>query len=115
MTGKRAARTTKVPRTAGQKNRPGGGRPAEARPCVVCQGDAIYAAHVLTRTIGPGQGRATRKMKMSPSVLFCGRCARQVKTFIAELSDAAQDAMGHVIRKQVRPSAPGLFDQAEAS
>lgn len=98
----------------GAHNRPGGGRPFVARQCVACGSEATYAVHVLTRTIGRGQTRARRAIKTSGGVVFCDGCARGLKARIGELADVAHDAITHVMRKQVRPAGPSLFDQATA-
>lgn len=100
---------SKRPGVHSSKNKPGGGRPYQARPCVVCGSEASYAIHVTTRTIGVGQGRERRQMKTSGAVLFCGDHARRVKDNLGELETIATSAMSHVMRPP-RQTGPALFE-----
>lgn len=47
----------------------------QPRPCVVCGQEAAFAVNVMSRTVGVGQTRKKRKLKLGKTQLFCGECA----------------------------------------
>jgi hypothetical protein len=80
-----------------------------ARRCVLCGSDAGYALQVLTRTVGLGQSRRNRKMKMGSTVLLCEGCAGDLKAYSDIVSTAAKESLTHVQRRRPNLSAP-LFE-----
>ena len=74
----------------------GRGRPYTPRPCISCKSEASIAVQVLGRTVGLGQGRSKRQVKLSTTVLLCDVCSSRPSTFIERLSAAANDALDHV-------------------
>jgi hypothetical protein len=82
------------------------------RPCKVCGNEAAYAVNVMARTVGRGQGRRTRKLKLGVTVLLCESCARSDNR-LDHLDESAVDSFSHVLRPSI-PNGPGLFEQAGA-
>ena len=82
-----------------------------ARYCA-CGAQAIYAVQVLARTLGPGQSKGTRRMKLGKPSILCAQCARNVNAFIGELGCSSLDALDQVRRPGPIQGAP-LFDRAE--
>ena len=93
-------------------NRSGAKRTYRPRFCA-CGAEAIYAVQVLARTVGRGQSRATRKIKLGKAAILCGQCSRNANAFIEELGHSSLDALDQVRRPGPIQGAP-LFDQAEA-
>jgi hypothetical protein len=96
-------------------NRSGAKRPYVPRACA-CGSEALYAVQVLVRTIGRGQSKANRKIKLGEATILCGKCGRNADAFIEKLSHssiAALDKVRRMRRSKPAPDAP-LFDQAEA-
>jgi hypothetical protein len=96
-------------------NRSGAKRPYVPRACA-CGAEALYAVQVMVRTIGRGQSKANRRIKLGKATILCGKCTRNADAFIEKLSDssmAALDQVRRLRRSQPAPDAP-LFNQAEA-
>lgn len=94
-------------------NRSGAKRHYRPRACA-CGADAIYAVHVLARTIGPGQSTRNRKVKLSSSVILCGKCSHQVSAFVEDLGSLGIDALDQVRRPGPVHGSPSLFNETEA-
>lgn len=93
-------------------NRPGAKRPYQPRACA-CGAEAIYAVQVMARTLGRGQSKANRKIKLGTAAILCGQCSRDVNTFIEALGRSGVGALDQVRRPRPIEGAP-LFDQTEA-
>jgi hypothetical protein len=89
------------------------GRPYIHHLCKFCGNQATLAFQVLSRTVGIGQGRHTRKIKLSTTVHICESCSRSRSVFSEPLIDAAKESLSFV-RSRYQHVGPGLFDQAEA-
>jgi hypothetical protein len=66
-----------------------------ARYCS-CGAQASYAVQVLARTLGPGQSKGTRQLKLGKTAFLCGNCSRDAKIFVAQLSDSGSDALERI-------------------
>jgi hypothetical protein len=79
-----------------------------------CGAQASYAVQVLARTIGPGQSKENRQIRLGSTADLCSRCALDAKAFVNQLGDSGFDALGQIssgARKQrIRKEAlnPGL-------
>lgn len=72
------------------------GRPYTPRPCVGCKREASIAVQVMGRSVGLGQGRRTRQVKLSTTVLFCDLCAVNPTVVVKPLLNAAGESVGYV-------------------
>lgn len=87
------------------------GRPYVVRYCA-CGGEALYVVQVLGRTVGKGQGRRTRKIKLGESIVICEQCARRFgeTEHVCSLTDTTEEVL-KIIRRQRVGLGPSLFEQ----
>jgi hypothetical protein len=83
------------------------------RQCALCNNEAAYALQVLGRTVGVGQSRKQRKMKLSGCFLLCEQCASDLDRYEQRVGWAAKESLKHVRRRLASTSSP-LFDGVEA-
>jgi hypothetical protein len=86
-----------------------GGRPYVVRYCK-CGNEACYAVHVVARSVGRGQNRDTRRIKMTEHFLLCNACARKRGTYTGELEESAHGLLGPWAKRPVTPATRGLFE-----
>jgi hypothetical protein len=66
-----------------------------ARYCA-CGKQASYAVQVLARTLGPGQSKGTRQLRLGKTAFLCANCSRDAKAFVAQLGDSGSDAIEQI-------------------
>ncbi len=66
-----------------------------ARYCA-CGAQAIYAVQVLARTLGPGQSKDNRRLRLGKTGFVCGRCSADAKAFVTQLGDSGTDAIQQI-------------------
>jgi hypothetical protein len=95
------------------KNTSGRRRPPYVARFCSCGSPALYAVQVLVRTVGQGQSKANRKIKLGRTAILCAECSRNASKFIDELGRSSVEALDQV-RRPARIQGTPLFDQAEA-
>jgi hypothetical protein len=68
-----------------------------ARHCT-CGAEASYAVQVLARTIGRGQSKGGRKIKLGRTVILCAECSRNATAFIEDLGRSSLEVLDQVRR-----------------
>lgn len=66
-----------------------------ARYCS-CGSQASYAVAVLARTLGPGQSKGTRKLRLGKTAFLCAECSRDAKILVPQLGDSGSDALERI-------------------
>jgi hypothetical protein len=73
----------------------------QPRPCKVCGREAQYAVNVMSRTVGIGQTRTKRKMKLGSTQLLCDECSSDVEKITGPITIAALASLREVFRPVV--------------
>lgn len=89
------------------------GRPYVPHFCT-CGGEALYVVQVVGRTVGKGQGRRTRRMKMGVCIKMCEQCARRFSqtNHVGSLADSTDEVLKEIRRQRVNTANLNLFEES---
>ena len=81
-----------------------------ARYCA-CGKQASCVIQALARTLGPGQSRFRRSLKLGVPVMLCADCARDAKAFVAQLQESGSAAIARIAAESISrdQGIPSLF------